>query len=150
MLDAILKNKIKVFSVGILFFLLVLVRAYENVLFYDPFLHYFKSDFNSMDYPSCDLFLFVSNLLLRYGLNTCLSLGIIFALFQDIRMIKFVAFLYFILFIILLVLFFIVLYHSDFFSSLSLFYVRRFLIQPVFLLLFIPGLYYQKVARRLL
>jgi exosortase F-associated protein len=149
MLDAILRNKIRVFSVGILFFLLVLVRAYETFLFYDPFLLYFKSDFNSMVYPTFDSLPFITNLLFRYGLNTCLSLGIIFALFQDKRMIKFIAFLYFIFFIILLVLFFIVLYHTAFFSCLSLFYVRRFLIQPIFLLLFIPGLYYQKVSRKL-
>lgn len=149
MLDAILRNKSRVFLVGILLFLLVLVRAYESFLFYDPFLLYFKSDFNSMVYPTYDLFPFITNLLFRYGLNTCLSLGIIFALFQDKQMIKFIAFLYFTFFIILLILFFIVLYHSTFFSCLSLFYVRRFLIQPIFLLLFIPGLYYQKVSRKL-
>ncbi|MBX9889384.1 MAG: exosortase F system-associated protein [Flavobacteriaceae bacterium] len=149
MLNVILRNKIRVFSVGILFFLLVLVRGYESFLFYDPFLLYFKGDFNSMVYPTFDSFPFITNLLFRYGLNTCLSIGIIFALFQDKQMIKFIAFLYFIFFIILFVLFFIVLHYSAFFSYLSLFYVRRFLIQPIFLLLFILGLYYQKVSHKL-
>ncbi|WP_256387090.1 exosortase F system-associated protein [Flavobacterium sp. 140616W15] len=32
-------------------------------------------------------------------------------------------------------------------NNLMLFYVRRFLIQPIFILLFIPGFYYQKLSK---
>ncbi|NBU81103.1 MAG: exosortase F system-associated protein, partial [Flavobacteriaceae bacterium] len=33
-------------------------------------------------------------------------------------------------------------------SKMTLFYIRRFLIQPIFILLFIPGFYYQKKIKK--
>ncbi|MDG2432789.1 exosortase F system-associated protein [Flavobacterium sp.] len=137
------------FLAAVLLFLLVLIRAYENILFYDPFLLYFKGDFNSLEYPIYNLVPFIASLVFRYGLNSVLSIGIIYLLFQDKLMIKFVAFLYALFFVFLLISFFVILYCNDFFSSWSLFYVRRFIIQPIFLVLFIPALYYQKVTRKI-
>ena len=127
-----------------LVFCLALVRFFEEALFYDPFLIYFKGDFNQMPLPNFDAFRLILNLLFRYGLNMLISLGLIYVLFKDKMMIQFSFFLYLIAFLVLMISFFLVLhfYGSD--NNFLLFYIRRFLIQPIFVLLFIPAFYFQK------
>ncbi|MEZ7504714.1 exosortase F system-associated protein [Flavobacterium sp. Arc2] len=127
--------------------LLAVVRAYEYQLFYDPFLNYFKSDFNTLPLPSFDSFQLTMGLLFRYGLNTALSLGLIYVLFKDSGMIKFASMLYAFFFLVLVSLFYIIIYFYGAHNNLMLFYVRRFLIQPIFVILFIPAFYYQKLSR---
>lgn len=122
----------------------VLVRFYENILFYDPFLDYFKSDFNNLPLPEFDTFKLILNLLFRYSLNTGISLGLIYVIFKDSMMIRFSVFLYSIAFVLLLITMFLVIHIYGSENNLLLFYVRRFLIQPIFVLLFIPGFYFQK------
>jgi len=122
----------------------VLVRFYENILFYDPFLDYFKSDFNNLPLPEFDTFKLVLNLLFRYSLNTGISLGLIYVIFKDSMMIRFSVILYSIAFVLLLITMFLVIHVYGSENNLLLFYVRRFLIQPIFVLLFIPGFYFQK------
>ncbi|MNX19099.1 hypothetical protein D3C86_490120 [compost metagenome] len=125
-------------------FLLALVRAFENQLFYDPFLDYFKSDFNFLPLPKYDVIKLFFGLLFRYGLNTVLSLGILYVLFKDIEIIEFASILYGLSFLILVVAFFSIIYFYGEHNNLMLFYVRRFLIQPIFVIVFIPAFYYQK------
>ena len=144
MLQKILNNKIRVLQFLFFVVLLVLVRAFENDLFYDPFLDFFKKDFAKLRLPnfnSAQLFL---SLLLRYTLNTSISLGIIYVLFKDVAMVKFAFVLYYFFFMILMAAFFYIVYYANENSNWILFYVRRFLIQPIFVLLFVPGFYYQK------
>ncbi|MFC5682670.1 exosortase F system-associated membrane protein [Flavobacterium sp. MAHUQ-51] len=122
----------------------VLVRFYENILFYDPFLDYFKSDFNNLPLPEFDTFKLILNLLFRYSLNTGISLGLIYVIFKDSMMIRFSVLLYSIAFVLLLITMFLVIHIYGSENNLLLFYVRRFLIQPIFVLLFIPAFYFQK------
>jgi exosortase F-associated protein len=147
MLKILLTNKIRFCVALLLILLLVAVRGYENSLFYDPFLSYFKGDFNVMPLPKYDLLPFLMGLLFRYGLNSVLSLGLIYVLFKDLLMIKFASFLYLFFFVALIVLFFSIIYYSGSHNNWLLFYVRRFLIQPILVLLFIPAFYYQKVNK---
>jgi exosortase F-associated protein len=127
--------------------LFALVRAYEEQLFYDPFLNYFKSDFNALPLPSFNSVKLTMGLLVRYSINTALSLGLIYVLFKDVAMIAFASFLYVFFFLVLIVLFYAIIYCFGAQNNLALFYVRRFLIQPIFLILFIPAFYYQKLNK---
>ncbi|RZJ67158.1 MAG: exosortase F system-associated protein [Flavobacterium sp.] len=134
----------KILTIMILVLLLFGVRAFENELFYDPFLYYFKSDYLEKPLPgfeSGDLFF---GMTFRYFLNTMLSLGIIYVLFPDAELLRFTSVLYVILFVVLISIFFGLLFASVNGNNFLLFYVRRFLIQPLFLLLFVPAFYYQK------
>ena len=135
---------VRLFVVFSLWLCFVLVRFYENILFYDPFLGYFKSDFNNLPLPEFDTFKLILNLLFRYSLNMGISLGLIYVIFKDSMMIRFSVLLYSIAFVLLLVTMFLVIYIYGSENNLLLFYVRRFLIQPVFVLLFIPAFYFQK------
>ena len=51
MLQQLLQNKKKVAQVSFLVLLLILIRAFENTLFYDPFLNYFKSEYANLPFP---------------------------------------------------------------------------------------------------
>lgn len=144
MLQKLLKNKVRLLQFVVLVALLVLIRAFEDQLFYDPFLDYFKNDFTNMPLPNFDSFQLFLGLLFRYTLNTVVSLGIIYVLFKDVQMVKFALVLYYFFFMILIAAFFYIILFIKGHNNLVLFYVRRFLIQPIFVLLFVPGFYYQK------
>lgn len=145
MLNKLLQNKTTVFLVMVLVVLLVFIRAFERQLFYDPFLIYFEGDYMKLPLPEFDNLKLFVGLSFRFFLNTILSLGILYFLFKDKEMISFASILYLFLFAILIVALFCILYFFNNQENLLLFYVRRFLIQPLFLILFVPAFYYQKL-----
>ena len=146
MLQKILNNKLIVVQFILLAGLLILIRVFEDQLFYDPLLDFFKKDFTKLRLPNFKSSYLFFGLLFRYSLNTIVSLGIIYVFFKDVSMIQFSLLLYVILFIVLSLVFFSIVYIDEG-NNWLLFYVRRFLIQPIFILLFIPGFYYQKLQK---
>ncbi len=145
MLNKIVQNKTSIYFIIVLVTLLLLIRAFENQLFYDPFLLYFKGNYQKAPLPKFNSGLLFLGILFRYFLNTIVSLGILYFLFKDREMISFALLLYVLLFLILIAAFFAVLYFFNSDENLLLFYVRRFLIQPLFVILFIPAFYFQKL-----
>jgi exosortase F-associated protein len=147
MLKQLLQNKRKLFFLLGAFIGIVFVRLFENELFYDPFLSFFKTEFQKKSLPEINHFLLFINLIFRFSLNTVFSLIIIYVLFNDKKLVRFATFLFVFLSIILLIFFFGLLNFSNQPDYLILFYIRRFLIQPLFLVLFIPAFYYQQISR---
>lgn len=143
MLNKLLEHKIKILIAILVVFCFGVIRAFENKIFYDPFLVYFESDFNNLPFPEVNTFKLLCGLLLRYFLNTVLSLLLIYTLFQDVEILKFSTFLYAFFLIVLLGMFVVIIHYFQDWNWL-LFYVRRFIIQPIFVLLFIPAFYYQQ------
>jgi exosortase F-associated protein len=144
MLRKMFKNIPQILTLATLILLLVSVRLFENKLFYDPFLTFFRSSSSTNALPIVDVLKLFFSYLFRYFLNTIISLSIIYMLFKNKSLIKFTSFLYLIFFIVLISLFFIVYQYFAQTNKMTLFYIRRFLIQPIFLLLFIPAFYFQK------
>jgi exosortase F-associated protein len=68
----------------------------------------------------------------------------LYVLFKDRQILKFTALLYMILGSVLMISFIFTLTFFGEESKMTLFYIRRFLIHPIFILLFIPAFYYQK------
>lgn len=147
MLNKTRDNSLKIPILLVLAFALVAIRAFEVQLFYDPFLLYFEKDFNALPLPFYNPFQLFLGLLFRYGLNSVLSLGVIYIVFNEVEMVRFTAFLYFVFFLILVIFFFLILYFYGNQNNLFLFYIRRFLIQPIFVILFVPAFYYQKLIK---
>lgn len=147
MLQKLLNHKGRIALPLLFVIFLVLVRAYEDSLFYDPFLNYFKSDYYNLPLPEINNFHLFIGLLFRYFLNSLFSLAIIYVLFKDIQGVKFASMMYLILFVILVIVFFFTLSFFGEENKMVLFYIRRFLIQPIFLLLFVGAFYYQKQSR---
>lgn len=142
MLNNLKDNKFKIFAVIAVVIGFALIRTFEQKLFYDPFSVYFNADFQSIPYPPVENLKLFAGLFFRYFLNSILSLGLIYALFQDRDILKFSLLIYSVFLVVFLSMFYIILeYFPD--GSWLLFYVRRFLIQPILILLFIPGFYYQ-------
>jgi len=143
MLKQILNHKLQAFLVLVLVSLFAIVRVFENSLFYDPFLNFFKGEFGNNPLPEFNPFALIIGLLFRYLINAIISLAIIYVIFKETELVKFASLLYIIFFAVLMIAFFGLLYGSDNSSTLPLFYIRRFLIQPIFVLLFVPAFYYQ-------
>lgn len=139
----------KIVGVGILASLLVLIRASENSLFYDPLLEFFKADYKTLPLPIMDVFSLQASVALRFFLNTFISFAILWLVFRDKEIIKLSAILYVILFAVFFFAFSLVICSSEGTGGhMILFYVRRFLIQPLFLLILIPAFYFQKYKSR--
>ncbi len=148
MLQNLLKNKLKLSAVLFLIILLIAIRAFEDIIFYDPFLDYFKLNYNNLPLPKIDVIKLFFSLGFRFYLNSIISLGLLRLIFNDAKIIKFSIFLYSILGIILMVSFFFVLLKFGETNKMNLFYIRRFIIQPIFIMLFIPAFYYQKKMKQ--
>lgn len=148
MLRQLLKNRKKIAQISFLVLLLILIRAFENTLFYDPFLNYFKSEYTNLPFPEISVVKLFLSLGFRFYLNSVISLFLLYVIFNDGKMVKFSILLYMILGSILMISFFFVLNFFGEESKMTLFYIRRFIIQPIFILLFIPAFYYQKQIRK--
>ncbi|WP_418638323.1 exosortase F system-associated membrane protein [Winogradskyella sp.] len=135
------------FLIGILLMLLVLIRAYENVLFYDPYLTFFKNDYLYIDSPRREIVKLVLNTTFRFVLNTLISLGILYLIFKDRSIIKFSVLLYFVAYVLLLIPFLYFVVNPKQEDYYLFFNIRRFLIQPIILILLFPAFYYYKLNR---
>ncbi|HNP32964.1 MAG TPA: exosortase F system-associated protein [Flavobacterium sp.] len=146
MLRNLLSDKKKIGWALFLILLLILIRAFEETLFYDPFLKYFESEYAHLDFPKINIIKLFFSLGIRFYLNSVISLLLLYVLFKDKQIVKFTAFLYMVLGSILMISF---IFTLTFFphEKITLFYIRRFLIQPIFILLFIPAFYYQKQVK---
>ena len=144
MLKKLLENKTNLLFGLVLLLLLILIRAFEDTLFYDPFLDYFKENYTCLPLPKLNSIKLFFSLGFRFYLNSMISLGLLYLIFCDSKIIKFSIFLYSILGIITMVSFFFVLIKFGEEHKMTLFYIRRFIIQPLFLILFIPAFYYQR------
>ncbi len=123
--------------------LLALVRYFETTLFYDPFLPFFKGQFQNASIPHIDDIRLLGSYVFRYVLNSSLSLLIIYLCLQDRAIIRFSAWMYLFLLVLLLALFCCVIWLFNEPDKMFIFYIRRLLLQPVFLLLFLAGFLYQ-------
>lgn len=134
-------NIISAIAIVLLLVLLAVVRFYQEALFYDPLVPFFKTD--SVILPFLDMPKLVGGLTFRYLINTVLSLAILWFCFKDKNIIRLTSLLYGVFFAVLIIAFIIVI-NTEKPNLLAIFYIRRFLIQPLFLILFIPAFYYQK------
>ncbi|WP_417428214.1 exosortase F system-associated membrane protein [Halpernia sp.] len=124
---------------------LIGVRFVENHLFYDPFLEFFKSaDINAL-FPDFNWFPLILNYLFRFGLNLIFSLIIVQALFLNKRWTLQAWVLMTLVFAITFIIYLFCIYNKFEIGYLFSFYMRRFVIQPLILLLIIPLFYYRKV-----
>lgn len=140
-------SNIIVFIISI--FAFACIRFYENEIFYDPLILFFDGKFQLKSFPDLDVFLYNLNLLFRYSLNTTISLILIWVSFKNKGYIKFSVLLYVILFVICVILFWVVAHDIDAQSYMVLFYIRRFLIQPILVIVLLPAFYFQQIQKKL-
>lgn len=123
---------------------LISVRILEDQLFYDPFLGYFHEADKSIAFPSFEWGRLIIGYLFRFILNLFFSCLIIHSMFKDKRWTLQGAVLIIIFFIITFPIYLYCIYDRFEIGYLFSFYMRRFVIQPLILLLIIPMFYYRK------
>lgn len=126
---------------------LIAVRFFERPFFYDPFLNYFH-DSSGSNFPEFSWILLIINHLFRFGLNLLFSLIIIHFLFRNFRWTIQGAVLILIVFAVTFPVYLYCLDTQMKMGELFTFYMRRFVIQPVILLLIIPLFYYRQHMQR--
>ena len=131
----------------VLFGLLILIRFFEDTLFYDPYLTFFQNDYLYLDSPRREVVKLVGFTALRYALNSAISLGILYVVFKEVSIIKFSAMVFGIAFIILMLLFLYFITNPKQEEYYLFFNIRRFLIQPLLLILLLPAFYYHKITK---
>ena len=143
-----LQKSHRIIIILLLFVLLVLVRGFANDLFYDPFITYFINDYLHEPIPVFSGSKLLFDLFYRYTLNTIISLMIIYVAFQNKSFVIFSIKFYILAFIILIITFFIILKGELSNGYLFAFYIRRFIIHPLFVLLLLPAFYYKQLTSR--
>ena len=131
----------------LLLMVLIAIRGFENELFYDPYLTFFENDYLYIDNPRREVVKLVFFTSLRFLLNTLASLGILYLIFTDKIMIKFSILLYVVAYVLLLVPFLYFVINPKQEDYYLFFNIRRFLIQPIGLILLLPAFYYYKLNR---
>ena len=135
----------KYFLLVFLFGLLILIRVFENELFYDPYLVFFQNDYLYIDNPRREVFKLTVFTGLRYGLNSIISIIILYVAFKDKNIIKFSVMIYVLAFVILIFIYLYFVVNPRQEDYYMFFNVRRFLIQPIVLLLLLPAFYYNRL-----
>lgn len=123
---------------------LISVRFLEDKIFYDPFLNFFKGDFRVAQIPEFETFKLIVSHFFRFLLNLFFSGMVVHFMFLNKKWTLQAVALMTIAF-----LFFFPIYLWCLFSKMEIGYlftfsVRRFVIQPIILLLIIPIFYYRK------
>lgn len=129
----------------LLFIVLILIRWFEDSLFYDPYLTFFQNDYLYIDSPRREILKLIGFTTLRYALNTAISLAILYLFFKDKSIVKFSALIYGIAFMVLIIIYLYFVVNPRKEDYYLFFNIRRFLIQPIILILLLPAFYYHQL-----
>ncbi len=135
-------------SVFLLFVAFIFIRFFERDLFYDVFMDFYKGNYYQKPIPDIPFYSTLFTLALRYLTNTLISLLVLYLFFLKKSVIKFALFLYGFVFLILMAAFAFLIndFQPDYYFAT--FYVRRFLIQPLLIILLLPAFYYQHKIKK--
>jgi exosortase F-associated protein len=123
------------------------VRLLEKVLFYNPFLAYYKSKFQLQSLPDLDEGLYLISAVFRFGINLFFTVSIVWLLYKSKEFVKATLWVHLFSFIILLAAFFILVIIDDEWVKMTLFNVRWFLIHPILLFILVPGFYFMSKTK---
>ncbi len=137
---------IKYGMVALCVFGLIAVRAVENTVFYDPFIAYFKGDYQFTSVPEFRTGWLVLSTTFRYWLNSGLSIAIVYFLFSKKEIVKFSAKIFAVAWLVFTAIWLGMLISGELETlKMIFFYVRRFLIQPLLVFILVPAFYYQQL-----
>ena len=123
---------------------LISVRFLEDKIFYDPFLEFFKADYKVAQVPDFIWGKLMLNHFFRFALNLIFSAIVVHFMFLNKKWTIQAVFLMAVAFLFFFPIYLWCLYSKMEIGYLFTFSVRRFVIQPIILLLIIPIFYYRK------
>lgn len=140
-----MKKTLRIVLIILLFLMLIAIRGYIAAYFYDPLNEYFKREYLYSSIPDIEFGTYFLHLFLRYFLNAFISLLIIYLIFNKREILVFTFKFYVAAFIVLSMLLFVFLKYPIIDGYMLIFYIRRFLIQPLFVFILLPAIYYQQL-----
>ena len=123
---------------------LISVRFLEDKIFYDPFLKFFKADYKVAQVPDFIWGKLMLSHFFRFALNLIFSAIVVHFMFLNKKWTIQAVFLMAVAFLFFFPIYLWCLYSKMEIGYLFTFSVRRFVIQPIILLLIIPIFYYRK------
>ncbi|WP_336734626.1 exosortase F system-associated membrane protein [Chryseobacterium sp. VD8] len=123
---------------------LISVRILEDRIFYDPILTYFHEANKNLPFPDFEWGKLIPGYIFRFILNLLFSCVVIHFWFRNKQWTIQGAVLITIIFAITFPIYLYCIYDRFEIGYLFSFYMRRFVIQPLTLLLIIPMFYYRK------
>ncbi|UTX47595.1 exosortase F system-associated protein [Chryseobacterium sp. MA9] len=123
---------------------LISVRVLEGTIFYDPFLDYFHEANKNIEFPGFEWGRLIGGHLFRFVLNLLFSCLIIYGLFKNKQWTLQGAVMMIIVFMISLPIYLYCISDRFEIGYLFSFYMRRFVIQPLIIMLIVPIFYYRK------
>ena len=123
---------------------LISVRFLEDKIFYDPFLEFFKADYKVAQVPDFIWGKLMLSHFFRFALNLIFSAIVVHFMFLNKKWTIQAVFLMAVAFLFFFPIYIWCLYSKMEIGSRFTFSVRRFVIQPIILLLIIPIFYYRK------
>ena len=134
--------------VGLAIFGLIAVRMVEGELFYDPFQNFFHLANKQAPFPEFNWLPLILNYLFRFTLNLLLSAAVVYFIFKNKQWTLQAVVLMLIVFAITFPIYLYCIQTQFEVGYLFSFYMRRFVIQPLILLLIIPLFYYRKHVQK--
>ena len=123
---------------------LISVRFLEDKIFYDPFLEFFKAEYKVAQVPDFIWGKLILSHFFRFALNLIFSAIVVHFMFLNKKWTIQAVFLMSVAFLFFFPIYLWCLYSKMEIGYLFTFSVRRFVIQPIILLLIIPIFYYRK------
>ena len=142
-----MSKQLRYVFVFLLFACFILIRFFEREWFYDVFMDFYKGNYYQKPVPDFSYYSTLGTIALRFLTNTLISLLILYLFFLKKSVIKFAVFFYAIVFVLLMsaLAYLTNNFQPDYYFAT--FYVRRFLIQPLFIILLLPAFYYQHIIK---
>ena len=138
-----MKQKIRIILFLLLGVGLVLIRYFEQDFFSDPLLSFYKTKTSLSEPPKFITLQLIATTTWRFILNTILSLAIVWVVFLSRKLFLFSLIFYGIAYLVLISAFWFFISPMSSQDDMIVFYIRRFLIQPIFVLILLPAFYYQ-------
>jgi len=138
------KPFIKYSFIFILIVLLISIRFFEKNLFDDGLIQFFTHDYLTQDLPITSSLQTIIIDGVRFWINSILSIMIMFLVFKQKHLLTFLLSFYGLVFLIIIIALHFAIANYTPGHYLSLFYIRRFLIQPLLLFILVPALLFQK------
>lgn len=123
---------------------LISVRMLEDKIFYDPFLNYFHEAVHNIPFLDFVWGKLILSHLFRFVLNLFFSCLIIHFLFKNKQWTIQAFIMITIVFVITFPIYLFCIHNEFKIGYLFSFYMRRFVIQPIIILLVVPLFYYRK------
>jgi exosortase F-associated protein len=142
-----MRKPIRILLIGLLFLCLVIIRVFETELFYDPYVLFYKNHYALGTLDELNFYKLIFNTFLRYTINTAISLTILYFSFKSKDILRLSSIFYSIAFIVLIGAYTTIELTLTKDTYQLFFYVRRFLIQPIFVLILLPAFYYQRIKK---